>query len=240
MKTKLRLLTIAVAFAAPALNAASVVYNDTMSVTEGATNTLNLNKFNSALGTLTKVEVTVILSIPSFSIIVDNDSENSANVTVTFGTLGGVTYTSSASTLDGSLTTLSGSNFNVATQSSSFTVGAQNTDPTDAFNNDSGGDNGSFTTSSVSVGQTTTREINSAAWIQWTGASGTVDMELLIDFVTDMNINSGGSGGEVRFQGVIPSATYSAEVTYTYTAIPEPTAALLGGLGFLCLLRRRR
>jgi uncharacterized protein (TIGR03382 family) len=29
-------------------------------------------------------------------------------------------------------------------------------------------------------------------------------------------------------------------VTYTYTAIPEPSAALLGGLGFLALLRRRR
>jgi hypothetical protein len=30
-------------------------------------------------------------------------------------------------------------------------------------------------------------------------------------------------------------------VTYTYTeAIPEPSAALLGGLGMLCLLRRRR
>lgn len=241
MKTKLSLLTLAIAFTAPAVNAATVFYNDTMSITENASNILNLNKFNPTLGTLTKVEITVTLSVPSFSLLVDNDSVNPANVTVSFGNLGGVAYTSTASTADAGFTTLSGSNFNVATQSSTFTVGAQAGDATDAFNNDLGADNGSFTTAPVQVGQITARQINSAVWSQWTGASGTVDMDLEVDFVTDLNLNSGGGGGEVRFQGNIPSATYTAQVTYTYTAaIPEPSAALLGALGFLCLLRRRR
>jgi hypothetical protein len=34
--------------------------------------------------------------------------------------------------------------------------------------------------------------------------------------------------------------TYLDSVSYKVEAIPEPTAALLGGLGMLCLLRRRR
>ncbi len=32
----------------------------------------------------------------------------------------------------------------------------------------------------------------------------------------------------------------SGTITVTYTTIPEPSAALIGGLGLLCLLRRRR
>ena len=40
MKTKLSLLTLAIAFTAPAVNAATVFYNDTMSITENASNIL--------------------------------------------------------------------------------------------------------------------------------------------------------------------------------------------------------
>jgi hypothetical protein len=36
------------------------------------------------------------------------------------------------------------------------------------------------------------------------------------------------------------SGTNSGQIIVEYYVIPEPSAALLGGLGFLCLLRRRR
>ena len=35
-------------------------------------------------------------------------------------------------------------------------------------------------------------------------------------------------------------ALVTGDVTITYNFVPEPGAALLGGLGFLALLRRRR
>lgn len=201
---------------------------------------LNLTQFDTTLGTLTGVQLVVTLTVPSFNLIVDNDSPNPASGNVVFGTLGGATFTSTASTLNGTFATLSGSDFNVATQSASFTVLAQDSDSTEVFNNDGGLDNYSFTTSEVIVGQTTPRDINEIVWSQWTG-SGTVDLDLTIDFATDMNLSGGGGGGgETRFQGSVPTSTFTSQVTYTYDAVPEPSAALLGALGMCALLRRRR
>lgn len=224
-------------------SAATISFSDSTSVTESGTlqnlNTLTLSKFDTSLGTLTKVEVTITLSVPSFTVVVDNDSENAANVTVGFGTLGSVLFYSSANTLDTGFNQLSGSNFSISTQSSTFNVGAQDSDATDSFQNDSGSDNGSFTTTVVNVGQITPREINSAVWSQYTGV-GNISYDIAVDLVTNLNLNSGGGPGLVRFEGAIPSATYSAQVTYTYDAIPEPSAAALAGLGALALLRRRR
>ncbi len=223
-------------------SAATISFSDSVSVTESGTlqnlNTLSLSKFDTSLGTLTKVEVTITLSVPSFTVVVDNDSENAANVTVGFGTLGSVLFETSASTWNGS-NTLSGSNFSITTQSSTFNVGAQDSDPVDSFHNDSGPDNGSFTTTVVNVGQLSPRVIHSSVWGDYSGA-GYITYDIALDLVTNLNLNSGGGPGLVRFEGAIPSATYSAQVTYTYDAIPEPSAAALAGLGALALLRRRR
>lgn len=239
---KIIAMTAAVGFSTPAASALTVIYTDTISVTEGSTingsNLLNLTKFNPALGTLNNVSITITLSAPSFNLIVDNDTDQAASGTVSFGTLGGSSFSSTASTLDGDFNSLSGSNFNVATQSGAFTVAANTTDPTNVFNNDGDADNFTFTTNSVLVGQITTRQINELVWSQWTGATGTVDLDLAVDFVTDLNVDPGGGSGVVRFQGTIPTSTYSAMVTYSY--IPEPSTALLGALGALGLLRRRR
>jgi hypothetical protein len=209
-----------------------------MTITEGANNVLNLTKFDSMGGalTLTGVQITITLAVPTLSIVVDNDSANLANVTALFATVGSPTFSSTASTFDGTDTVNPGY-FSVTTQNSSFNVAGNDTDSTATFDDDGGPDNGSFTTAPVLVGQIATRDLSSATFASWTGV-GNVDLTLNIDFVTDLNINSGGGGGDTRFQGFIPSATYLADVTYTY--IPEPSTALLGALGALGLLRRRR
>lgn len=224
----------------------TISYTDSVSVTEQSPTTsttglnlLSLQQFDTQGGllTLTNVQLIITLSVPTFTASVDNDSANLANVTVTFGTIGSVGFSSTVSTLDGTFNTLSGSNFSVSTQSSTFNVEANDSDSTATFDLDGGPDNGSFTTIPVLVGQISPRDINPLVWSQYTG-TGTFGLDLAIDFVTDLNLNSGGGGGDVRFQGNIPSATYTAEVIYTY--IPEPSTALLGALGMLALLRRRR
>lgn len=63
-----------------------------------------------------------------------------------------------------------------------------------------------------------------------------------------VSFTTGASGGPLgknivlRIQAIAPGnqALYFDEVTLTSVAIPEPSAALLGGLGVLVLLRRRR
>jgi hypothetical protein len=70
-------------------------------------------------------------------------------------------------------------------------------------------------------------------------------------FVTTYLNPNGGAGSDASFRsneafGHDPGATntgfddYSFPSTLSYTIIPEPSAALLGGLGVLALLRRRR
>lgn len=233
------------AFGLVSANAATISFSDTTSVTETnlaaltGVNQLTVSKFNPALGTLTKVELTITLFVPSFVLKIDNDSVNTVGGFVNFGTLGGTSFFSSAATLDGLFTNLSGTNFGITTQSSAFTVDPNAIDAVDIFNDDVGVDHLTFNTGVVTVGQTTPRVINDVAWNQYSGL-GDITFDLGIDFVSDLNVNSGGGGGETRFQGSVPSATFASTVTYTYTAIPEPSAALLGGLGVLGLLRRRR
>ena len=63
--------------------------------------------------------------------------------------------------------------------------------------------------------------------------------------ILDTAINDGWGAVEVGLGIVKTGAADDQQVTFddvslVHTAIPEPSAALLGGLGMLCLLRRRR
>lgn len=245
MKNKLPIMALAAlaSFAVPAANAYTLMYSDSIGVIEGDTltdvNRLHLTKFNTqGIYSLTKVEITITLSVPQVTITVDNDATQQATVTAFFGTLGPMFFGSSGTniTSDGDAT-ITVADFSIATQSSQFTVGANADDSTTQFDDDIGDDNESFVTSTVLVGQITPREIAASKWVQYTGA-GTVDFDIAVNFTTDVNLDTGGGFGLARFEGEVPTATYSATVTYTY--VPEPGAALLGSLGLLALLRRRR
>lgn len=242
-KKPLGLALIAVsALAALPASANTYTYNDSTAVTEGGTltgvNNLVIPEYNGNVADLVSVEITITLSVPSFDLIVDNDTDQVATGDVSFGTIGSVLYSiAGASTFDGT-DTINGSYFNITTQTSSFSTAANDTDADTGFDNDAGPDNHLYSTTSVTVGQVTTRFMDASTFAGWTGA-GNVTFDLAADFVSDLNVDPGGGSGVVRFQGVIPGATYSVQVRYIDT-IPEPTAAVLGGLGLLGLLRRRR
>lgn len=60
------------------------------------------------------------------------------------------------------------------------------------------------------------------------------------DFVINTAANNGAAGFSNSFTGDFAVAVNGNDLVLNYTAIPEPTAALLGALGILTLLRRRR
>ena len=52
--------------------------------------------------------------------------------------------------------------------------------------------------------------------------------------------DTGGTDGEVNFQTITNATGSGFYDNFSLTTVPEPSAALLGGLGLLALLRRRR
>ncbi len=59
-------------------------------------------------------------------------------------------------------------------------------------------------------------------------------------FLSGLNIGTLGTGISGAFIDWDGTGNNSQTIGLTYTVVPEPRAALLGGLGLLCLLRRRR
>ena len=234
-----------------AASAATQPFSDSITVTETQTltgvNQLSLSQFDSDLGTLTGVTLTISLTADSFDLGIDNDQGETSNVTVSFGTLGAVLFGIDASTFDGVSSTVTGADFNVTTQSSTFDVAANDLDATDQYHDDAGPDNGGFTTTAVDVG-VADWSVDASQFSAWQAATpGDVTLDLAVDFTTDIDINSGGADGDfIQFQGSIPTATFSADVTYEYTPttpVPESSSyALLAGVaafGWIMVRRRK-
>lgn len=239
IKNMKKTLTIAALMGlAASASAATITYIDTVSVSEGVNTPINLPKFNLAGQTLMGVTIGFTLSVPSFTLAIDNDSANAATGNISFGTLGSVVFVINVPTLNNAFDSVDSGDFAITTQSSTINVDATSGDNTGLFNNTGLGDYGEYTTSSILQGDTN-HAVMTALIGNYAGA-GNFNTIINVDFVADFNLTSGGGGGgEIRFPGNIPTATYSGVVTYTY--VPEPsTAALLGLVGAGALLRRRR
>ena len=208
-------------------HAASIVQTQNFSFVPEDSATLTFNQFNSALGTLTGIVITTNLTKSGGSLFVDNESATPASGNIT------QSVTITLVSLDVSLidTSLQPIGNNVAATSVYFAnVGV---DDGDGPGVQSTGADYDGTTFGI-VNNSQTRNVNSAAWAGYTGA-GTYDID--VDGLQGFNTSAIG-GAAVA----IDPATASGDVTitYIYTPVPEPSAALLGGLGMLALLRRRR
>ena len=231
-------------FAASA-QAATLTLTDTIPLVNDNNNVINILKFdtandidpgpgaaNSTVGaTLNSVTMTVTVALSDAVVRLDNDGDDPSTGTgrvnnqVNSFTVGNVT----ADPLDGvDLGINVQQDFNLES-----TVG----DDTSKFTVTNDVDFAEFAPGTVE-GQTTggfTGALADSAGYTTTTANEVIVFTLNSSFLTSATF----VGGLGRFDGTTPSATYDVEVVYDYT-IPEPSIAMLGGLGLLGLFRRRR
>ncbi len=91
----------------------------------------------------------------------------------------------------------------------------------------------------VNGNTTNFNELLSYSWVLASTTSGVSGFEVA-DFVINTAANNGTSGFSNPFSGSFSVGVSGNNLMLNYSAIPEPSAAFLGGLGVFALLRRRR
>lgn len=215
--------------------AATLVQTQNYAFVPNASQNMTFNRFNSELGTLNQVTVTVILNKTGGRFEVDNDSESSGTISLTHSvsanlTASGVILLRDDFSSVGAVGTLNATN-SLNNQNVSATTG----DTTTTFNATGLGDYVLFEPSDSSAMDT--------------GAIGNLFISSYVGtgtFTTTLNasqtVNASGLGG-LQQAFTVSSVSGYVSVTYDYTPvapIPEPESALLVGIGVLYLLRRRR
>ncbi len=220
-------------------SAATIVQTEIFSFVPNDSRALTFERFDTTLGTLTSVTVSVDLTKTGGRFEVDNDSETSGTINLTHAIIG------SLSSGDVSLRKSGGGVVSVG-QSGSITatssllnqsVSATSGDATNAFNATGVSDYVLFEPTNVNVSDSGTIRAADQSDYEAVGLS-TYD----IAFGALQSVNATGLSG-LQQAFTVASVSGSVTVTYNYTAVtpvPEPTSALLGGLGVLLFFRRRR
>lgn len=188
---------------------------------------MSFNQFDT-LGntrTLTGVTISFYFDTTGGSFAVDNDSEEVGFVSFSREIMGKLT---SSSVEVGT----AGTYFSAQ---SGFTsaIGADDGDPQDQF--DVGGpDYVQYIPENI-TGTGNAAAISSGFWGGYTG-SGSFN----VSFLSSQSFSVSGIGG-LQSLSIASKISPTVAVTYTYSVtVPEPTTALLGGIGLLSLMRRRR
>ena len=223
---------LAIAFSgalASAGTAATIVQSGNFSYVPDGSQTLNFNQFDSNLGTLIGITITTNLVKSGGSLFVDNDALTPASGVVSQTVR--IDLTSANTLLDSSFQTIGD---NIA--ASSFYSASVTADDGDGAGYQAGGTDNDGTFFS-NVNASDTGNVHSLFFSQYTG-NGTYS-------ITVTGIQSISTSAVSGASGSFDPALASGDVTVTYTyspvvPVPEPSASLLGGIGVLCLLRRRR
>lgn len=186
------------------------------------------DKFDTMGGTRILNGVTVSFSFDKTggSYAVDNDSAQSGNITFYHEIKARLTST------DVSLGTAS-TYLSALSEFTTF-VGADDGDPQAEFN--AGGSDYVLYTPASLLDNSHTANIAANQWAAYTGLN-----TFLITFQALQTFSVDGVGG-LQSQTISSQVDSFVTVTYSYTTtvVPEPQTALLGSLGALALLRRRR
>jgi autotransporter-associated beta strand protein len=223
----------------------------TGSVTQSGAGKLTLSGANTYTGAT---------SVSAGTIAVNGSLANTSTTVSSGGTLQG------SGSIGGSVTVQSGGTLATGNSIESLTTGALTLEAGSTFayeiNNDAAagvaGDltavTGSLTLDSGNLSLLTLAELGTGSWSigdkltlisysgAWNGGLFSYSSSTLAD---DSNINFSGMEWSFNYNDAAAGTNYTGDLTgtsyVTMTAIPEPnTAALVGGLGMLALLRRRR
>lgn len=218
-------------------SAATIVQTETFSFVPNDSRALTFDRFDTTLGTLTSVTVSVDITKSGGRFEVDNDSETSGTINLTHAVIG------SLSSSDVSLRKTGGGVVSVG-QSGSITatstlsgqsVSATTGDSNSTFNATGNTDYVLFEPTDVNVGDSGT--IRSADLSDYE-AVGISSYDITFNPLQTVSA-TGLSGLQQAF--TVASVSGSVTVTYNYiAAVPEPGSALLGGIGVLLFFRRRR
>ncbi len=215
-------------------SAATIVQTQSFGFLPNDSQALTFNKFNTALGSLTSVTVSVSMNKTGGRFEVDNDSLDSGTIDLTHSVIGSLSSSVSLAKTGG-VTFVGQSGSVTASNTFSATIGATSGDPLNAFNAQPGNvDYVRFDPANSSASDSGNIESAFISQYAFAGAQ-TYD----ITFNATQSVGVTGLGG-LQQALVVSSISGDVTVTYNYSAVPEPTSALLGGLGVVALLRRRR
>ena len=223
------LLIVLALFAAASLHADTVGYTNSVVMNNDVNAVINLSKFDTSLGTLTGVYVSYLTAISGATVQMDNDSVLAQNGTArvlnqvnSFGSTAALVDNSFQPILQGTDMAINESQLFILTATSGDTVGQ--------FDVTGTGDYDSWTPGTLQgIGDGNVGSVGFASYI----GDGTFSTTINSTYTTSATFD----GSDGYFQGNTPSGTFTGEVIYTYTPIPEPATAsmiaLAGCLGFL-------
>jgi hypothetical protein len=228
MKNKITALFVATAGFA---SAATIVQTEVFSFVPLGDAPLTFDYFDTMGGTrtLTGVTINITYTKSGGSLTADNDSAVAGTISMSHIIGAGLDVGAfNMSKVGGGSVAVAGTPLKATSTVSGASVGATSGDATNAFNVTGLDDNYVYTASD----QTITSSGNLSDTAQFAGAG---NFTWTFDALQTSSI-TGLSG--VNY--ALVNSQVDGSVTVTYSYIPEPSAALLGGLGMLCLLRRRR
>jgi len=192
------------------------------------TDTVVLNQYNGDINDIASIVICYTLNADGGTVGFDNEGETVANISGDFGVELDV-ISSSVNLLDANFApVLDG--FTSTFVIPNTTLAANDGDNITTF--DVGGpDFATFTSTSTTASGS--GAINSAFYSQFVGNG-----IFTIDFAVDSLFNLSGEGGStIQFDS--PN-TANGTITVKYNLVPEPSSALLLGIGGLVMLRRKR
>ncbi len=234
-KTFLATLTLGTLFAGSSYASLIITQTKDFNFTPTGSADLIFSKFDTMGGTRTLLGVTVTTSVTKVggSLYIDNDSLTGGSGTISQT----VTISLSGRNLTDNDGNVIASQQVSSTSTHNATVGADDGDGLNAPGVNNGFQSGGVDYDGTIFGNTTSSRTADVGSDNLTGyrtnGVGTYTINAAGLQGIDVNAISGVAGS-------FSPAGATGSVTITYTYVPEPSAALLGGLGLLALLRRRR
>lgn len=229
-------LIVALVAALPTLGlGATIVQTQEYGFVPDSSQTLTFAKFDTQGGNriLNSVTVTVVLNKTGGRFEVDNDSATAGTISLTHSVVGSLTATGVALLREDFSAIGQTGTLTAVNQLTNQSVAATTGDATNTFNATGGADYVLF-----QPGNSTATSSGTIGSLFLAGYQGTGT------FTTTVNGNQSvgvtGLGG-LQQAFTVSNVSGTVTVTYDYTSVvPESSSALLGGLGMLLLLRRRR